>query len=79
MLAYISLGRPASVGRPGTGRWDINRDPQAAGKLLAELREAYRNPPRHVQADVRHVLGALAREQAAQIIGRKEGEWDDEN
>jgi hypothetical protein len=57
----------------------MNRDLQAAEELLAELREAYRSLPRHFQADVRHVLGALAQEQGAQMTSRKEGEYDDED
>ena len=34
----------------------MDGDIQAAGKLLAELREAYRRLPQHVQADVAHLL-----------------------
>ena len=37
---------------------------QAAEELLAELREAYRSLPRHLQADVNHVLSALAQERS---------------
>jgi hypothetical protein len=34
----------------------MNGDIQAAAKLLAELREAYRGLPRHIQVHVRHLL-----------------------
>ena len=34
----------------------MNGDIQAAGKLLAELRQAYRRLPQHIQAHVAHLL-----------------------
>lgn len=45
----------------------MNVDLQSAGQLLAELRDAYRILPRHLQADVEHVLRLLAQE-----LGRPE-------
>lgn len=57
----------------------MNGDIQATRKLLSELRGAYRSLPRHIQAGVTHVLSTLAREQAAQIISRREGECDNED
>lgn len=50
----------------------MNGDIQTNRELLTELREAYRSLPRNLQADVTHVLGALAREQAVQAIIRRE-------
>ena len=41
----------------------MNGDIQATRELLTELRETCRSLPRHLQADVTHVLSALAREQ----------------
>ena len=43
-------------GRPEKVVSAMDGDIQAAGKLLAELREAYRRLPQHVQADVAHLL-----------------------
>ena len=43
----------------------MNVDLQAAGELLAELRNAYRILPRHLQGDVAHVLRVLAQELVA--------------
>ncbi len=34
----------------------MNRENQAAGKLLAELREAYQGLPQHVQGQVKCLL-----------------------
>jgi hypothetical protein len=50
----------ASVGRSGTGGQAMKDDIQAPRKLLTELQKAYRSLPQHFQADVTHVLSALA-------------------
>lgn len=34
----------------------MNRDIQAAGQLLAELREAYRGLPKHIQVRITYLL-----------------------
>jgi hypothetical protein len=57
----------------------MNDDLQTTRKLLADLRDEYRTLPRHFQAEVRSVLGALAQEQAAQMIGQRRGECDHKN
>lgn len=34
----------------------MNGNIQAAGQLLAELRDAYRSLPKHIQMHIRHLL-----------------------
>lgn len=45
----------------------MNGDIQTAGKVLAGLREAYRNLPRHARADVKRVLLSLVPAHAEEI------------
>lgn len=50
----------------------MNGDIQAAAKLLAELRDVYRELPRHLQVDVRHVLREYALQKQQATRGRAE-------
>ena len=54
-MEHIEDG-PAIGGRPEKVVSAVDGDIQAAGRLLAELREAYRRLPPQVQANVAHLL-----------------------
>jgi hypothetical protein len=53
----------------------MNDEIQAAGRLLTELREAYRNLPQHTQVHVRHLLREkrLFRSQYAESVQIRAG------
>jgi hypothetical protein len=70
-LFVIVLGvMPKNILRTARERWagreqvvgDMNGEIQAAGELLAELREAYQDLPQHIRVHVMHLLRESSRQ-----------------